>query len=221
MSFHLIDLNNWARKPYYDYYMNLMPCRYNITSNLNVESFYKELKRRGLKFYPAFLYVLSRALNQQSLELRMAHDQQGSLGYWDTLIPSYAIFHNDDHTFGELWTDYNEDFAIFYQNAFSDMETYKSVKKIKAKPERPANFFRFIPIPWISFTSYNIDATRKSDDLIPTFITGKFFEQNGDRMMPFCVYIHHAVADGYHTGKLINDLQGLMDNYADWMNFSL
>ncbi|WP_440898138.1 CatA-like O-acetyltransferase [Amphibacillus sp. Q70] len=29
---------------------------------------------------------------------------------------------------------------------------------------------------------------------------------------------HHAVCDGFHTGKFITSLQALADNYHDWLN---
>lgn len=221
MSFHLVDLNTWERKPYYDYYMNLIPCHFSICSNLDVTSLLTEVKKRGLKFYPTFLYVVSRAVNQQSNDFRMVYDSQGNLGYWDEICPSYTLLHKDDNSFSELWTDYSEDFATFYTAAFADLENCKDIKKIKAKPNCPPNCFRLTAIPWISFTGYNIDSCGKSNTLIPFFVLGKFFQQNDTTQMPFCVYIHHSISDGYHTCKLINDIQDLMNNHHDWMNLTL
>lgn len=33
---------------------------------------------------------------------------------YDILHPNYTIFHEDDHTFTDVWTEYTEDFKIFY-----------------------------------------------------------------------------------------------------------
>jgi chloramphenicol O-acetyltransferase type A len=221
MSFHLIDLNTWERKPYYDHYMNLLPCHYSINCNLDVTTLLGAVKKQGLKFYPAFLYAVACTLNRQEKEFRMVYDQQGNLGYWDELHLSYTVFHQDDHTYSELWTDYNPDFETFYKTVFTDFETYKDIKKIKAKPHCPPNCFRLVAIPWISFTGYNIDSCGKSNELIPSFVIGKFFEQHGTTQMPFCVYIHHSIADGYHTCKLINDIQDFINTPQNWLNLTL
>ncbi|MBS5725700.1 MAG: hypothetical protein KHW59_07985 [Clostridiales bacterium] len=31
MDFHLIDLNTWRRKEYFEHYFDSVPCTYNIT----------------------------------------------------------------------------------------------------------------------------------------------------------------------------------------------
>lgn len=34
---------------------------------------------------------------------------------------------------------------------------------------------------------------------------------------PLSVFVNHAVADGYHTCKLVNDIQDIANNIKDWI----
>lgn len=82
----------------------------------------------------------------------MGFNEHGAPGYWDFINPSYTIFHDDDKTFSDVWSEYDESFPVFYQNVLHDMETYKDIKGVRAKPGRPANCCPMSALPWLSFT---------------------------------------------------------------------
>ena len=50
-------------------------------------------------------------------------EKDGVLGYFDTLTPLYASFHEDDHTFSLMWTEYTDSFSHFYK-------TYEENRKL-------------------------------------------------------------------------------------------
>lgn len=220
MGFHKIDLETWPRKSYYDYYMNIIKCRYSLEIQLDITRLYRAVKSRELKFYPCMIYAIITAINQNQ-EFRMAKDEEGNLGYWDVLHPSYTIFHDDTKTFSDLWSEFHEDFPTFYKTVRQDMETYKDVHKIKARDNQPPNFCPISCIPWISFTGHSNDSYGESPLLFPVILFGKYYEQGEKMLLPFSVYIHHAVADGYHTSKLLNDLQAVCDDCEHWMKPTL
>ena len=85
----------------------------------------------GLRFYPLLLYITARAINANR-EFRMGFNEHGAPGYWDVINPSYTIFHDDDKTFSDVWSEYDESFPVFYQNVLHDMETYKDIKGVRA-----------------------------------------------------------------------------------------
>ena len=216
MSFHRVDMESWARKPYFDYYINIIKCRYNLTAHLDVTELVSLLSAEGLRFYPSMIYAVTRAVNENP-EFRMGFDEEGCLGYWDELSPSYTIFHEDDHSFSDIWTQWNEDFSVFYLRAVEDMEKYRDVKGIKAKPDQPENTYPVSAAPWLSFTGYSIDTYDDSPMLRPIITFGKYHEDSGRTLLPFSVYAHHAVADGYHTCKLINRVGELAAAAREWI----
>lgn len=114
-EFHPIDMQTWPMAQAFHYYTRIAPTSYTINVNMDVTILRRELKKRGYKFFPAYLYLATRVISNQQ-ELRI-HVKDGVLGYWDTLTPAYPQFHADDKTTSLLWTEYNEKFAYFY-NAY-------------------------------------------------------------------------------------------------------
>ena len=66
------------------------------------------LQKNRIKFYPAFIWCVSHTLLSHP-DFRLAVDQSGTLGTHDVLHPNYTVFHEDDHTFSDLWTAHDED----------------------------------------------------------------------------------------------------------------
>lgn len=49
--------------------------------------------------------------------------------------------------------------------------------------------------------------------LFPLIKFGKYFRTDGKIQIPVSVFVSHAVADGYHTCKLINDMQEIAGRF--------
>lgn len=215
--FHKINMETWERKEYYHYYINFIKSKYNLNVDMDITKLLKLVKEKKLKFYPTIIYAVMRGINKNR-EFRMSYDKEENLGYWDYCNPSYTIFHEDDKTFSDIWSEYSEDFSIFYSNVINDMEKYKDVKGIKGKPGRGDNFSPVSSIPWLSFTGYSNDTYSESSMLFPVTVFGKYYERDGKILLPFSVFATHAVADGYHTCKLINDIQEIVLDVENWLN---
>lgn len=208
MAFHLIDLDTWERAEHYQYYKKIIKTRYNLSTNIDITRLLLQIKEKGLRFYPVMIHILMQAVNSQK-ELRMALNKKGQLGYYDICNPSYTIFHRDDKTFSDIWTEYKEDIHEFYEDAVEDMEKYKDIKGVKTKPGKPENFCPISCVPWLSFTGYGSDTYSESDMYFPVLLMGKYFQEQDKILMPLAASVNHAVADGYHTCKLLNDVQNL------------
>ncbi|MDA6068338.1 chloramphenicol acetyltransferase [Flavobacterium sp. AC] len=214
--FEPVDPESWERQPYFDYFNNIIKCKYTINANVDITELLQVSKGRKLKFFPSFLYVIMRSVNQNK-EFRMSYNDQYQLGYWNYVVPSYTIFHEDDKTFSDVWSEYHEDFKFFYETIVGDIEKYKDVKGIKARLDRPANFCSISALPWLSFTNFSQDTYQESNFMFPLIRFGKYFKQDDRILIPVAVFVNHAVADGYHTSKLINDMQDFAKNAEDWM----
>lgn len=214
--FQPINSKTWERKSYFDYYYYSIKSKYNLNVNIDISILLEEIKKNNLKFYPTFLYVIMQAVNQNK-EFRMSFDLNGTLGYWNYVLPSYTIFHEDDKTFSDIWSEYAETFSVFYETVKTDMQTYKNVKKIKDRPDRPANFCPISVLPWLSFTSLSQDSYSESSLLFPIIRFGKYLKEANKTLIPLAVFVNHAVADGYHTCKLINDMQNFANTAKEWV----
>ena len=208
--FNYIEMDKWERREHFEYYRTKIVCGYSLTVELDVTRFKKQVDNNVLRFYPAFVYCVSKIVNSMK-EFRMAADENGLPGYFDISNPSMTIFHDDDHTFSDMWTEYYPDFKTFYANTVHNMEKYKNNKGIKARNGQPPNFFCVSCVPWLNYSSYTTSTPGGMPNLFPIITFGKFTCDNETYKMPITLNISHASADGYHASMFFNDLQSLID----------
>lgn len=212
MEFKLINLEQWKRREYFEHYLENIPCTYSLTANLDITNILKYIKKKNIKLYPMMIYVLTTIVNRHE-EFRTAIDEDGNVGVWDEMNPSYTIFHKDIETFSDIWTEYNIDFSIFYNNYLKDMEMYSNVEVFFPKPNQIKNTFPISSIPWTVFTGFNLNLYAGENYLLPIFTMGKYFEQGRNTILPISIQVHHAVCDGFHVSRLINECQQMINQY--------
>ncbi|MEI4771649.1 type A chloramphenicol O-acetyltransferase [Psychrobacillus sp. FJAT-51614] len=215
MKFNFIDRENWGRKQYFEHFLN-QKCTFSITANIDITTLLEQLRNKGIKFYPTFIYMVSKTVNSHK-EFRICFNDEGSLGYWDKMIPSYTIFHNDNKSFSSVWTEISNDFSVFYKSYQEDIKQYIVIKKLDAKDNVPKNSFHISSIPWVSFTGFNLNINNDNDYLLPIVTGGKYFNQTDKTLLPISLQVHHAVCDGYHASIFIEELQQLANNCHDWL----
>ncbi|HFK1748224.1 type A chloramphenicol O-acetyltransferase [Bacillus cereus] len=215
MKFHVIDREDWSREQYFEHYLKLK-CTFSMTVNVDITMLLEEVYQKGIKFYPVFIYLISRVVNNHK-KFRTCFNDEGVLGYWEEMIPSYTIFHKDDKSFSSIWTDYSSDFRTFYKNYEDDMRCYASVHGLFTKENIPPNVFPISSIPWNSFTGFNLNINNDENFLLPIITCGKYFNEGNKVMLPVSLQVHHSVCDGYDASQFIEDLQQLSNTCNDWL----
>lgn len=205
MSFHLIDFQTWERKEFYEHFINEVVCSYSTTVNLDITN----LKNRRL--YPTMIWLLTKAVNQMP-EFRTALTDKG-VGIYDAMHPAYTIFNKENKNFSAIWTEFHADYNAFLRAYEADVEKYSLSTGYAPKPDRPQNSFDVSMIPWFTFTSFNLNVSGDGKYLLPIFTLGKYFDDNGKRMLPISIQVHHAVCDGYHIGKFVETLQRMIHQF--------
>lgn len=215
MNFNIINMEKWNRKEHYLHYIQDIRCTYSLTTNIDITFLKQELKRKNKKIYPSLIYMIATAVNHHK-EFRMDHDRDDHLGYWSEVNPSYTVFNEENQTFSSIWTEYDSSFTTFYDNCVQDIYDYSSSTLMTPKSNMPQNVFTISSIPWVDFTSFNLNVYNEGLYLPPIFTVGKFIYEKEKILMPIAIQVHHAVCDGFHIGIFINYLQELADSYLDW-----
>lgn len=216
-QFRKIDFSAWKRTPYFNHYFKQLRCTYSITANLDITHLKQNLAQCNGKLYPILIYATAAIVNRHE-EFRTAVDAEGNVGIWDTMNPSYTVFHKESETFSSIWSCWNSDLTIFLSNYHRDMACYGDAEGILTKPDIPENCFPISCLPWVSFTAFNLNIFADGSYLLPIFTWGKYFEttENGQTKLqiPLSIQVHHAVCDGFHTARFINELQELLNNLS-------
>lgn len=232
-EFHPIDMKTWPRREHFAYYNQLVRTNYNLTANVDVTPVVRRCQQETIRFYPAFIYAVTKAVNEIR-EFRMALDDDGNPGWFDYLNPSYTVFHKDDGTFSDLWSPWEEDFPIFYRQVVEDIERFGTLKGVKTKPDKPDAFLPVSGVPWTTFTGYGCDTFTPPHMLFPVIAFGRHFPSEAlpdclgrvenrpsrpvsRRLIPVNVFVSHAAADGYHTCCFFSALQTICDSADSWL----
>lgn len=207
MIFSKINKSGWNRKEYFDHYYSEVPCTYSMTTKLDITAIIK----KNYRLYPTMLYYLGTIVNRHP-EFRTGFNKDGELGIYSELIPSYTVFHKDTETFSELWTQYSENYEEFCAAYEDDMEKYGENKGLVGKPNVPDNIFTVSAVPWTVFDGFNLNLQRGYNYLIPVFTMGRYYHEDGKFLLPLAIQVHHAVCDGFHVARFINELQSLIND---------
>ena len=215
-TFHPIMFDEWDRKQYFYYFTQMLPTGFSMSVEVDITNTYETIKRQNRKFFPAYLYIASKLIEQQQ-EFRIANID-GQLGFFEVLHPSYACFHQDDNTMSNMWTEYTPEFDTFYNHYMEDQTLYAKNHGILAKPDMPPqNSCMIGMLPWIQFTSYSPVPYAMGNVYFPVIQAGKFFDRDGRKKMPLSFTVHHAVADGYHVSKFFDEFEKAMNHPEEWM----
>lgn len=208
VGYTVVDLSQWGRKEHFEAFQSFAQCTFSQTVQLDITSLLKTVKQNGYKFYPTFIYIISRLVNKHA-EFRMAM-KDGELVIWDSVNPGYTIFHEQTETFSSLWSYYHKDINHFLKTYSEDIAQYGDDLAYFPK-EFIENMFFVSANPWVSFTSFNLNVANINNFFAPVFTIGKYYTQGDKVLMPLAIQVHHAVCDGFHVGRLLNEIQQYCD----------
>lgn len=212
-----IDLSVWPRGQIFHYFSKMAPTGYSITVSLDVTLLYKTVKQAGLKFFPAYIWLVTKNLNEQT-EFKCAI-KDGQLGYFETLVPLYAVMHPDDRTISLMWTDYSNSFKDFCHQYMENRRKFGGTHGILSQPQTPPpqNAYTVSCLPWISFEHFAVHSYENKEYYFPSIEAGKFEEKDGKLVMPLSITCHHATTDGYHIHLFTEQLQKDMNNFEKYL----
>ncbi len=73
-----------------------------------------------------------------------------------------------------------------------------------------AAVIHFTTLPWLHFTSFSHARNWGREDSVPKIAFGRA-EAEGERLwLPFSVEVHHALMDGLHVGRYVQDLEAAL-----------
>jgi chloramphenicol O-acetyltransferase type A len=205
-----VDLSRWARKEHFEVFQSFAQSTINQTVLVDITALLKHIKEVGWKFYPTIIFLLSKIVNSHA-EFRMAI-KNDELVIWNEIHPSYTIFHNETETFSSLWSHYDGNIHHFQDVYSEDIARYGNNLSYWPKEESRENIFFVSAIPWVSFTSFNVNVANMQNFFAPMFTLGKYYQQDGKILLPLAIQVHHSVCDGFHVARLFNELQEMSND---------
>lgn len=113
-----------------------------------------------------------------------------------------------------VYTEYFEDYNIFYEKCTADIEKAKHTREYGLDAANHPNWFDASYISWLSYDSLNIELPDGYLYFAPIINWGRYREENGRFVMPVTVRLNHAVADGYLVAKVFKILEEEMKKFV-------
>ncbi len=205
MALTLLDLKTWDRSEYFIHYSREVVCTYSLTVSLDIHPL------KGQRLYPAMLWLLTDTVNEMP-QFRTALTKEG-VGIYDHMHPSYTIFNKEKENFSVIWTEFHPDYHQFLQDYEKDVLQYASSECFLPKENPPDNLFDVSMLPWVPFSSFNLNIYGSGTHMLPIFTMGKAAATADETLLPLAIQVHHAVCDGYHVGVFVDKLQHKISNF--------
>lgn len=202
----MIDLAAWPRRQHFEHYLDVVPCSYSLTVELDVTNFIAAVRSLGRRTYIAQIWALANVVNRHD-EFKMTLVDPRQPAVWPEVHPSFTVFNAAQETFVSLWVPFDHEFSAFHDSAARVIAEHTSSTEFFPQGAPPRNVFDVSSLPWTSFTGFTLNLDPKSRHLAPIFTLGKYVERDRRSLLPMAVQVHHAAADGFHTARLVDELR--------------
>ncbi len=202
-------MENWNRKQHFDFFNKFDYPHFNITVDLEISEFKKYTKNQNISFFKAMVFLVTKTANEvEEFKYRIKNDNQVII--LDKINPSFTIM-GDNELFSFCNSKYYEDKESFFQNMNKNIKKYNKNPVVSKKADK-MNSIYITSLPWINFNSITHPINIKNVDSVPRIAWGKYRKERDSIIIPFSVQVHHALMDGYHVSKYINDLKKKIKN---------
>ena len=205
----LLDLDNWNRKEHFLFFKQMQEPFFGVTVDIDCTKAYETAKDLDTSFFIYYLHKTLTAVNAfESFKYRILNTHI----YIHDCIDGSATISRADGTFGFSLIEYHPDYAIFEQTAITEIERIQTTTGLFTRDFSNDNVIHFSAIPWLNFTSLSHARSMTNPDSCPKISFGKkTIHENGKRIMPMSIHVHHGLMDAMHVGQMVDFFQELMN----------
>ena len=210
-----INIETWNRKNQYNNFIKYSNPIVALGVDLDVTKLLDYCEENNKSFFSTFLYIITKSINKfDEWKTRILDDK---IVVYDNTHPSYIVLRSDE-SMVTCVTYYESSFKKFHDNSRIDIEKARKDEVLQFNSSS-LDYIYVSCMSNINFTSfinpYNFND--KSQSSIPRIAWGKYHKVDNKYMMPINISAHHALVDGIHFSKLINEIENGLDNIKTFL----
>ncbi|MFN2531318.1 MAG: CatA-like O-acetyltransferase [Pyrinomonadaceae bacterium] len=204
-----LDLNSWTRRETFEYFKNFDKPYFNVSTRVDITQLLARCRSTATNVTLSYHYAGLRAGNEVE-PFRYRLRAEGVVIHPVIHGATTVLLPNESFSFARF--NYEPDFQQFLTGASRAVaDVLAGGVNFKPRDEVDA-VIHFTTLPWISFTSFSHARNWRRRDSVPKIAFGKFMKE-GDRVyLPVSVEVHHALMDGLHVGRYLEEFQRLLLN---------
>ena len=212
---HDLDLTHWPRRATFEFYRGFDKPYFSVCTRIDVAALKPALAQAGVGGVGLACHFLALQLANR-LEPFRYRLHQGRVRVHDVVHASTTVLRADD-SFGFACLHHDPHYARF---------ATQGAAALKAASAGDAGFdpqtddqavLHFTTLPWVHFTSFSHARNWGREDAVPKFAFGRIDSDGARRWMPLSVEVHHALMDGVHVGRFVQDFEAAMANPLPWL----
>ncbi|WP_019946262.1 CatA-like O-acetyltransferase [Hymenobacter aerophilus] len=208
---HRIEQAGWNRREHFAFFSQFDEPFFGLVADVDATRAHARARELGVSFFQLYLHATLAAV--QTVEnLRYRINEHNEVDCYDQINVS-AILSRPDHTFAFSFIPYSPDLHEFGRGLAAETEAVRQSTGLRLGPEtgRP-DVIHFSALPWLSFTGLtHARSFARPADSIPKISVGRLRPDGPRQLLPVSVNVHHGLADGYHVGLLLAELQRRLD----------
>jgi chloramphenicol O-acetyltransferase type A len=211
-----IDTATWARRDAFEFFRGFDKPYFNVCVRLDVARLKAVLTARdagGLSL--ACYFIALRLANlHQPFRLRL---EGGRVRVHDEVQGSTTVLRTDGESFFFADLKHTLDFAAFVETSSAAIDAARTLRaSFEPKTDDVARVY-FTSLPWLHFTSFSHARNWQREDSIPRFAFGRAQADGAHLWLPMSVEVHHALMDGVHVGRYVQDFEAALSEPEAWL----
>lgn len=198
----VIDKAAWPRSAHYDFFSGMSDPFYALTFPVDITSLRAWCRARGLSFYMAMVYGVTKAMER--VDAFLYKDRNGVIVKHDRLIPSFTDLRPGSDLFYIVTVEAGEDPEEFCRRAKA--RSAEQTGFITSGDWAEDELVYFTCLPWFPVTAFTNERDLNPSDSVPRVSWGRW-RQEGDRyLLDLSLELNHRLLDGVHVGKFYDEL---------------
>jgi chloramphenicol O-acetyltransferase type A len=211
-----LDTSRWARRDAFEFFRGFDKPYFNVCVRLDVARLKAALAARdggGLSL--ACYFIALRLANvHEPFRLRL---EGGRVRVHDEVHGSTTVLREDGDSFFFAELEHTLDFDVFAAKSSAAIDAARTMHAAFApKPDDVARVY-FTSLPWLHFTSFSHARNWQREDSIPRFAFGRAQAEGMHLWLPMSVEVHHALMDGVHVGRYVQDFEAALLAPEAWL----
>ena len=212
---HYLDLDTWPRRDAFDYFRGFDKPYFNVCTRVNVARLKQGVADAGVGSLTLACYFI--ALRLANLHEPFRWRIEGQRVRVHAAVSGSTTVLREDESFGFADFDDQPDFAAFVASAGATIAASRAGQApFEPKPDAQA-CIHFTSLPWLHFTSFSHARNWGRQDSIPKLALGRIDSDGEHAWMPLSIEVHHALMDGLHVGRYVQDFQAALLDSAAWL----
>jgi chloramphenicol O-acetyltransferase type A len=211
-----LDTATWARRDAFEYFRKFDKPFFNVCLRLDVARLKAALRARDSGGLALALYFLALRLANAHEPFRLRLEGT-RVRVHEVVHGSTTVLRADGESFGFADLAYTPNYAPFVAAARAAIDAARSTRSsFEPKLDDTARV-HFTTLPWLHFTSFSHARNWGGQDSVPKLAFGRAQDDGLHLWLPMSVEVHHALMDGLHVGRYVQDFEALLSDPQAWL----